>query len=145
MEMGAIKTPPPSARPEMTAALMAETGLNADVLRDLVHDETASIQVDSRENYLKLQQFARDYTPNVLDHILQRFEHEIFGCVIAMGGPLARHIDHDTASMADFGGRRWTLPGGITFLDTARCRRRTGPSRAGQHNIGTRIHITAGR
>ena len=30
MEMGAIKTPPPSARPEMTAALMAETGLDAE-------------------------------------------------------------------------------------------------------------------
>lgn len=42
MEMGAIKTPPPSARPEMTAALMAETGLNADLLRDLVHRSTAA-------------------------------------------------------------------------------------------------------
>ena len=29
-------------------------------------DDTARIQIDSRENFLKLQQFAGDYTPNVL-------------------------------------------------------------------------------
>ena len=47
MEMGAIKTPPPSARPEMTAALMAETGLNADVLRDLVHRFYGRVRADA--------------------------------------------------------------------------------------------------
>lgn len=37
MNMAAITPPTPSARPEMTAALMAETGLTPDVLSDLVH------------------------------------------------------------------------------------------------------------
>jgi hemoglobin len=46
MNMGAIKTPPPSARPEMTAALMAETGLDADVLRNLVHRFYGCIRTD---------------------------------------------------------------------------------------------------
>ena len=47
MDMGAITTPPPSARPEMTAALMAETGLNADVLRDLVRRFYCRVRADA--------------------------------------------------------------------------------------------------
>ena len=36
-----------SARPEMTAAIMAETGLDEDVLRDLVHSFYAKVRGDA--------------------------------------------------------------------------------------------------
>ena len=36
-----------SARPEMTAAIMAETGLDEDVLRDLVHSFYAKVRRDA--------------------------------------------------------------------------------------------------
>lgn len=36
-----------SARPEMTAAIMAETGLDEDVLRDLVHSLYAKVRRDA--------------------------------------------------------------------------------------------------
>ena len=35
------------ARPEMTAAIMAETGLDEDVLRDLVHSFYAKVRRDA--------------------------------------------------------------------------------------------------
>jgi len=36
-----------SARPEMTAAIMAETGLDEDVLRDLIHSFYAKVRRDA--------------------------------------------------------------------------------------------------
>lgn len=36
-----------SARPEMTAAIMAETGLDEDILRDLVHSFYAKVRRDT--------------------------------------------------------------------------------------------------
>ncbi len=47
MDMGAAIQPTPSARLEVTAALMAETGLDPDVLRDLVHRFYARIRADA--------------------------------------------------------------------------------------------------
>ena len=41
------------------------------VLRDIVHDDTGRIIVDSRENFSRLQAFASEYMPNVLP----RLEH----------------------------------------------------------------------
>ncbi|MDP5008700.1 MAG: Rne/Rng family ribonuclease, partial [Glaciimonas sp.] len=45
--------------------LHQDLSLAQRVLRDFVDDATSSIQVDSRENFLKLQEFASIYTPSV--------------------------------------------------------------------------------
>jgi ribonuclease G len=49
--------------------LFQDLNLAQRVLRDFVHDETASIQIDSRENYGKLYEFAKAYTPSVLNRL----------------------------------------------------------------------------
>ena len=48
------------------ALLYQDLSLAQRVLRDLVDESTKRILIDSRENFIKLQAFARDYTPNVL-------------------------------------------------------------------------------
>lgn len=40
-------TATPTSRPEMTAALMAETGLSPDILRDLVHQFYERVRADA--------------------------------------------------------------------------------------------------
>ncbi|WP_112320301.1 group III truncated hemoglobin [Oceanibium sediminis] len=47
MSTPATPTQPPSARPAMTAAIMAETGLDEDMLRDLVHAFYAKVRRDA--------------------------------------------------------------------------------------------------
>ncbi|MFZ6819669.1 ribonuclease G [Undibacterium sp. Ji22W] len=54
------KTKPPCS------LLHQDLNLAQRVLRDFVNEETSSIQVDSRENFLMLQEFGRTYTPSVL-------------------------------------------------------------------------------
>jgi len=51
------------------AALYQDLSLAQRALRDLVRDETVSIQIDSREHFAKLTAFARDYTPNVVSRV----------------------------------------------------------------------------
>ena len=51
--------------------LYRDLSLAQRVLRDIVHDETGRIIVDSRENFSRLQAFASEYMPNVLP----RLEH----------------------------------------------------------------------
>ena len=46
--------------------LYQDLSLAQRVLRDFVNENTARILIDSRENFLKLQAFARDYMQNVL-------------------------------------------------------------------------------
>ena len=46
--------------------LHQDLNLAQRVLRDFVNDDTASIQIDSRENFQKLQEFGAMYTPSVL-------------------------------------------------------------------------------
>ncbi|MCZ7565694.1 MAG: ribonuclease G [Burkholderiales bacterium] len=53
------------------ALLYQDLSLAQRVLRDFVADDTGRILVDSRENFVKLQEFSRDYVPKVLD----RLEH----------------------------------------------------------------------
>ncbi len=48
------------------ALLYQDLSLAQRVLRDFVNEDTGRIVVDSRENFGKLQGFARDYTPKVL-------------------------------------------------------------------------------
>jgi ribonuclease G len=45
--------------------LYQELSLAQRVLRDMVSDETATVQIDSRENFVALQAFATQYVPNV--------------------------------------------------------------------------------
>ena len=47
------------------ALLYQELSLAQRILRDVATDETATIQVDSRENFQKLQTFARQFVPRV--------------------------------------------------------------------------------
>ena len=56
-------------RYQAPAALYQDLSLAQRALRDLVRDETVSIQIDSRENFTKLTAFARDYTPNVVSRV----------------------------------------------------------------------------
>jgi ribonuclease G len=51
--------------------LYQDLSLAQRVLRDIVHEETGRIIIDSRENFSRLQEFAAEYMPNVL----QRLEH----------------------------------------------------------------------
>jgi ribonuclease G len=49
--------------------LYQDLSLAQRVLRDFISDATGRIYIDSRENFLKLQEFAREYMPNVLDQV----------------------------------------------------------------------------
>ncbi len=49
-----------------TTLLHQDLNLAQRVMRDFVNEETDSIQVDSRENYLMLLEFTKTYTPSVL-------------------------------------------------------------------------------
>jgi ribonuclease G len=51
------------------ALMHQDLSLAQRALRDFVHEETARIVVDSRENFVKLQAFAAEYTPEVLGRI----------------------------------------------------------------------------
>ncbi|MBS1170855.1 MAG: rng, partial [Burkholderiaceae bacterium] len=55
--------------------LYQDLSLAQRVLRDFVHDKTASIQIDSRKNYQMLSEFAAAYTPGVLG-LLQHYVGE---------------------------------------------------------------------
>ncbi len=52
------------------ALLYQDLSLAQRVLRDFVNDETSTIQVDSRENFVKLQEFSASYTPSVTAHLM---------------------------------------------------------------------------
>jgi ribonuclease G len=52
------------------ALLYQDLSLSQRVLRDFVHDEVTSIQVDSRENFIKLQEFGTAYTPSVVPKLM---------------------------------------------------------------------------
>lgn len=55
------------AKTQPTSTLLhQDLNLAQRVLRDFVNEETESIQVDSRENFLMLQEFCNTYTPSVL-------------------------------------------------------------------------------
>ena len=49
--------------------LYQDLSLAQRVLRDFVDEGTGRIFIDSRENFAKLQAFAREYMPNVLEHL----------------------------------------------------------------------------
>jgi ribonuclease G len=77
--------------------LYQDLSLAQRVLRDFVNDDTGRILVDSRENFLKLQAFARDYMQNVLvrlDHYTgERPLFDLYGVEDEIEKALARRVD----------------------------------------------------
>ncbi|MEG0881566.1 MAG: Rne/Rng family ribonuclease, partial [Janthinobacterium sp.] len=80
-----------------TSLLHQDLSLAQRVLRDFVGDETATIQVDSRENYVKLREFAEIYTPSELTR-LQHYTGErplfdLYGVEEEILRALGRRVD----------------------------------------------------
>ncbi|OGB24960.1 MAG: ribonuclease G [Burkholderiales bacterium RIFCSPLOWO2_02_FULL_57_36] len=84
-----IKPPP--------TLLYQDLSLAQRVLRDFVGDETATIQVDSRENFLKLQEFGSTYTPSVLLKLVhytgERPLFDLYGVEEEIQRALGRRVD----------------------------------------------------
>jgi ribonuclease G len=51
------------------ALLYQDLNLAQRVLRDMATEETSRVVVDSRETFVKMQEFAREYTPALVDRI----------------------------------------------------------------------------
>jgi ribonuclease G len=79
------------------AALYQDLSLAQRVLRDFADDNTGRIIVDSRENFVKLQEFARDYVPRVLSRIEhyagERPLFDLYGVEDEIEKALARRVD----------------------------------------------------
>ncbi|HJW55829.1 MAG TPA: ribonuclease G [Burkholderiaceae bacterium] len=79
------------------ALLYQDLNLAQRVLRDFVNDETASIQIDSRENHQKLQEFGAMYTPSVLPKLThytgERPLFDLYGVEEEIQRALGRRVD----------------------------------------------------
>ena len=77
--------------------LYQDLSLAQRVLRDFVDENTDRILIDSRENFLRLQAFARDYMQNVLvrlDHYTgERPLFDLYGVEDEIEKALARRVD----------------------------------------------------
>jgi ribonuclease G len=77
--------------------LYEDLSLAQRVLRDFVNENTGRILIDSRENFLRLQAFARDYMQNVLtrlDHYTgERPLFDLYGVEEEIEKALARRVD----------------------------------------------------
>jgi ribonuclease G len=77
--------------------LYQDLNLAQRVMRDLVNDDTSIIQVDSRENYLKLKQFGELYTPSVLSRLVhypgERPLFDLYGVEEEIQRALGRRVD----------------------------------------------------
>jgi ribonuclease G len=77
--------------------LYQDLNLAQRVLRDFVNDETASIQIDSRENFLKLQEFGSTYTPSVMSKLMhytgERPLFDLYGVEEEIQRALGRRVD----------------------------------------------------
>ncbi len=86
-----------SASSAAPSLLYQDLSLAQRVLRDLVNENTGRILIDSRENFVKLQTFARDYTPNVLtklDHYTgERPLFDLYGVEEEIERDLARRVE----------------------------------------------------
>lgn len=85
------KTQPPAT------LLHQDLNLAQRVLRDFVNEETATIQIDSRENYVMLHEFGTTYTPSVLPK-LQHYTGErplfdLYGVEEEIQRALGRRVD----------------------------------------------------
>jgi len=114
-----------------TSLLYQDLNLAQRVLRDFVHDETATIQVDSRENYLKLVEFAQVYTPSVLSRLHhytgERPLFDLYGVEEEILRALGRRVDlksggylivDQTEAMTTIDVNTGGFVGGRNFADT---------------------------
>ncbi|KQQ33638.1 ribonuclease G [Duganella sp. Leaf126] len=114
-----------------TTLLHQDLSLAQRVLRDFVHEHTATIQVDSRENYLMLQEFGQTYTPGVLPR-LQHYRGErplfdLYGVEEEILRALGRRVDlksggylivDQTEAMTTIDVNTGGYVGGRNFADT---------------------------
>src|SRR5205085_12122225 len=113
------------------ALLYQDLSLAQRVLRDFVGDDTTSIQVDSRENFQKLQEFAQVYTPSVLSRLLhytgERPLFDLYGVEEEIQRALGRRVDlksggyliiDQTEAMTNIDVNTGGFVGGRTFDDT---------------------------
>ncbi len=77
--------------------LYQDLNLAQRVLRDFVNDDTSTIQIDSRENFQKLQQFGATYTPSVLAKLVhytgERPLFDLYGVEEEIQRALGRRVD----------------------------------------------------
>ncbi|HJV84351.1 MAG TPA: ribonuclease G [Noviherbaspirillum sp.] len=77
--------------------LYQDLNLAQRVLRDFVNDDTSTIQIDSRENFQKLQQFGATYTPSVLSKLVhytgERPLFDLYGVEEEIQRALGRRVD----------------------------------------------------
>ena len=77
--------------------LYQDLSLAQRVLRDMATEETAHVLVDSRETFLRMQAFAREYTPALIDHIEhyagERPLFDLHGVEEEIEKALARRVD----------------------------------------------------
>jgi ribonuclease G len=77
--------------------LYQELSLGQRVLRDVVTEETATVQIDSRENFVALQAFAAQYVPNVSARLVhydgERPLFELYQIDEEIENALARRVD----------------------------------------------------
>ncbi|HEX4585263.1 MAG TPA: ribonuclease G [Burkholderiaceae bacterium] len=77
--------------------LYQELSLSQRVLRDVVQEETATVQIDSRENFVALQAFAAQYVPNVSSRLIhyegERPLFELYQIDEEIEKALARRVD----------------------------------------------------
>jgi ribonuclease G len=82
---------------EPLALLYQELNLGLRVLRDIVHEDTARILIDSRETFQRMQAFAQEFTPSVLER-LEHYQGErplfdLYGVEDEIERALARRVD----------------------------------------------------
>jgi len=79
------------------AMLYQDLNLSLRVLRDMVHEETGPILIDSRETYRRVLGFAQDYIPNVagrIQHYMgERPLFDLHGVEDEIEKALARRVD----------------------------------------------------
>ena len=77
--------------------LYQDLSLAQRVLRDFVNDDTSTIQVDSRENFVKLREFGTTYTPSVLSKLVhytgERPLFDLYGVEEEIQRALGRRVD----------------------------------------------------
>ena len=77
--------------------LYQELSLGQRVLRDVITEETATVQIDSRENFVALQAFATQYVPNVSARLAhydgERPLFELYQIDEEIENALARRVD----------------------------------------------------
>ncbi len=79
------------------ALLYQDLSLAQRVLRDMATEETERIVVDSRETFVKMQEFAREYTPALVDrihhHAGERPLFDLYSVEDEIEKALARRVD----------------------------------------------------